>query len=578
MRLAAAHSVSTLDLIRDGFSTEVSTTLGDTRRIGGSAHDKFNGTGRSTDIWVNAVETATKRNDLRYLTLLAFRDLFSRKRLFRDHRAWCPRCYRVARESSRPMYDLLVWSIRIVQCCALHKRALQTRCPACNRPVKAIGRASIPAYCGGCGNWLGSGEVEDDGGVPTEYQLWSADFVGDLVANIGRAEVQRLPDNVRNALQLSADAIAGGNRSRLAKCANIRHASFDGWFCNGRAVPLETILHVWHELKLTASALLGEGDSTQVTAPTLASIEDRHGRPRRSRDVLRAELVSIANGLSHCTLPDVARRLGYTSTVQLYAADKDLCDRISSEGRKHAFKTTGAQPIAEAATIEKALAESLAKPNPSSVGQVAAALGYANAVFIRKKFPALCRAIAEKIAALRDRQRALVAQELKGALTCDVTPTLIELAHRFGFLASASLRAYAPELCDRILAQRQEQKRAAKEMLRKRMESFLLEDQAPSISEIAARLGQRRTDLRACPDLYTALAKRNQHFSRERSESRRCRLQQDVRNIVMNMRASGECVRYGDVSRGLPAGSLRSWVLLKKAYDEAVQEPAETRS
>ena len=50
MRLAAAHSVSTLDLIRDGFSTEVSTTFGDTRRIGGAAHDKFNGTGRSTDI------------------------------------------------------------------------------------------------------------------------------------------------------------------------------------------------------------------------------------------------------------------------------------------------------------------------------------------------------------------------------------------------------------------------------------------------------------------------------------------------------------------------------------------------
>jgi hypothetical protein len=36
---------------------------------------------------------------------------------------------------------------------------------------------------------------------------------------------------------------------------------------------------------------------------------------------------------------------------------------------------------------------------------------------------------------------------------------------RLHFLASASLRAYAPELCDRILAQRQEQKRAAKEML-----------------------------------------------------------------------------------------------------------------
>lgn len=48
------------------------------------------------------------------------------------------------------------------------------------------------------------------------------------------------------------------------------------------------------------------------------------------------------------------------------------------------------------------------------------------------------------------------------------------------------------------------------------------------------------------------------------------RVQQDVRNIVMNMRANGECVRYADVLRRLPASSLRSWVLVKKAYDDAV--------
>ena len=570
MRLAAAHSVSPLDLIRDEFAAEVSATFGDARRIGTSVHDKFNGTGRSTSTWVEAVETATKRNDLRYLTLLAFKDLISRKTLFRYHRAWCPLCYRAARESSRPIYDLLVWSIRSVQCCAVHNQALQTKCPGCNRPVKAFGRASVPGYCSGCGEWLGSDQMEDHRGAPTEYQRWSADFVGTLVANSGRAEGQLLPDNVRRALPLSADAMAGGNRSRLAKCASIRHASFDGWFCNGRAVALEAILHVWHELKLTASALLGEVDSTQVTAPPLISVEDRHGRPRRSRDVLRAELVSIADNSSHCGLPDVARRLGYTSTVRLYAVDKDLCDRIASEQRKHPFKTAGVQPIADPATIEKALAGSLANPNPPSVGKVAAALGYANSVFIRNKFPALCRAINEKITTVRNRQRALVTQELERALTCDVTPTLIELAQRLGFMASASLRQYAPELCDRILAQRREHKLAAKETLRKRMEPFLLKNPAPSISEIAAELGECRSNLRSCRDLFSALAKRNRQYCHERSESRRCRLQQDVRNIVMNMRANGECVRYADVLRRLPAGSLRSWVLVKKAYDDAV--------
>ena len=163
MRLAAAHSVSALDLIRDGFAREMSATFGDTRRIGTSAHDKFSGTGRSTSAWVYAVETSTRRNDLRHLTLLAFRELVSRERLFRDHRAWCPHCYRAARESARPIYDPLVWSIRAVQCCVVHQFPLRTRCAgwrrgSCAPTADPSGAPVFQVIAAGAGN--GSAPVQ----------------------------------------------------------------------------------------------------------------------------------------------------------------------------------------------------------------------------------------------------------------------------------------------------------------------------------------------------------------------------------------------------------------------------------
>ena len=43
-------------------------------------------------------------------------------------------------------------------------------------------------------------------------------------------------------------------------------------------------------------------------------------------------------------------------------------------------------------------------------------------------------------------------------------------------------------------------------------------------------------------------------------------------NVVMDLRANGECVRYAEVLRRLPVGSLRSLVLVKKAYKEVIPD------
>jgi hypothetical protein len=104
VRLADAHAVSVGDLVGRElslFAAKPLTSFGRfMRQNRPNSHGFYgrtyalNGFGESSERWIDALERATLRTMLRFLTLSPFNGVFSRQGASRDTRVWCPACYR----------------------------------------------------------------------------------------------------------------------------------------------------------------------------------------------------------------------------------------------------------------------------------------------------------------------------------------------------------------------------------------------------------------------------------------------------------------------------------------------------
>ena len=72
----------------------------------------INGIGITAKNWVEALEQATLRTNLRLLTLLPFENVLNRHVVSRRTRAWCPACYEGWRSAGDVIYEPLLWAIR----------------------------------------------------------------------------------------------------------------------------------------------------------------------------------------------------------------------------------------------------------------------------------------------------------------------------------------------------------------------------------------------------------------------------------------------------------------------------------
>jgi len=128
---------------------------------------------RNTEVLVDAFEALTVRSDLRYLTLLPWRNVLSSIGLITNRQRWCPDCLR---ESP---HEPLLWTVGPVICCPVHERALLTECPKCHFVPSAQSTRPSWLNCSRCGHDYTQGTSF----VPAqEHDLWVAKQVSELIA------------------------------------------------------------------------------------------------------------------------------------------------------------------------------------------------------------------------------------------------------------------------------------------------------------------------------------------------------------------------------------------------------------
>ena len=582
VRLAEAHAVWASSLA----SKEISGLIDPSGINLGNVSYAINGVGDSAKRWVQALETMTLRSDIRYLTLLPFEQLFPKPFLFRRVRAWCPACYELMASRGEPIYEQLLWCLKLVEVCPRHHGFFTTNCPHCLRSQRPLSGASRPGFCSRCGLWLGDERTRPapplSNAEPTDYQLWLADAIGDLLANAARIQPEHLRDRVRGALVAYADAFTEGNRTAVADIAGCQRGALYSWF-NGDQMPrIDALLRMWYRLGIPVACLLDDGHpGLSAGVQVKSSTEIRTARavaPKRSREQICAALEAALHEQPAPSLNEVARRLGYSTASRLREADRNLCRRIVlnyyRSGRSNWWVRRGAKPICELSRVKKVLEDYLASSSPiPPLDRIAAGLGYATDQSVRRKFPELCLALSARIAEQRRARVAAIEPALEEALQQNPPPSLLQVAKRLGFSAACVLKAHAPGLYEKVKEHRQAHEERCRVELRGKLEAALMENPPPSLKSVYSRLGVTESIVTTSfPELREAIGLRHRQHQRQQAQLRRDAVRAEIREIVRTLHTQGICPSIPRVTSLLKSGFLREWTVVSQAVNDARRE------
>jgi hypothetical protein len=420
------------------------------------------------------------------------------------------------------VYEQLLWSLQPVAVCPLHNTPLETSCPACHRKLRPLRAVSRPGLCSRCHQWLGFPQPPTQEARQTDYQAWVAQQFGQLLEIAPHAQPVG-KKNIQKVLVGYVDSFSAGNRSAIAEAAGCRRSSFYSWCKGASTARVDLLLRMFHGLRISLTSLVTGtvAAESEPAAPAEVAMQARRRGvfPQRNGNQIRAALLLASEEQPAPSISEVAHRLGYTTSVRLYAADSGLSKLIvrnfNKSGRNHWWRRRGAKFLDDS-VIRKALDESLALEMPLPVNRSAKELGFETESPLTARFPELCRAIKAKRTNVWAVRRITVASALKAALSEDPPPSVEQIANRLGYANENTTRIWAPRLCARLISRRRGFAEQSKKALRNRLKGMLKENPPPSLREVHARLGiTKAISYGNFPAIHRAIAARHQEFRRQ---------------------------------------------------------------
>jgi DNA-binding phage protein len=355
--------------------------------------------------------------------------------------------------------------------------------------------------------------------------LWHATAIGELLANASRFGGPSLRARFLAGFRACVDVVAEGNQRAFARAAGVSSCAVYSQMSGKGLLQLSTLLRICHRLNIPLTVLL-ERDSISFAAGLAQAKEcirsQRQLPLSRTPEQVRFALEQALHTQPPPSISEVARRLGFKGTERLYQVDRNLAKQVVANDRKsgasHWWRKPGAVRICSLRDIQKLLEQSLAQERPVSAHHIAASLGYANDGYLQQRFPDLCRAIRQRVAAQDEPRLRIMEEVLKGALRESPVPTLTDLCRQLGYSSSLALRYHFPRLCDEILARRRDLRNQHIAERRKTLQLVLIEEPAPSFSGVCRRVGLSAATLaKTCPDESAAICSR---YVQSRSEAR----------------------------------------------------------
>lgn len=587
-RLAEVHAVRVSDLVGSAlaqcapYDGPIISTSARDHAIGSGFHSgpqSINGVTEDARRWIAAVEGATGLGHLRFLTMAPLKQAFCRQSLFRSIQAWCPNCFQEWAASQSPVYWPLLWALRPVRLCILHRRPLDEMCPNCIRHFGPLTTRSRPGYCPRCQNWLGRpSNSESSAPRYTDEEVWVAARMADILASMPELEENHLGDILRENLAKLGNKVTNGNRRAFSMVLGFGEHNARGWL-GGHHFPRPAVLfRICHRLQIPPLELLRRNGNCAVSREIAAaglSMSNR-GAWRDDPERMKAVLLDALQESPAPNLHEIARRFNYRTCAPLKRLDPDTCKQIARRYRAVRQCWYGTWVVAgrncTAHKIERILKKSLARERPIPVTQIAAQLGHESPQRLQTHFPELCKAIAQKAAQYRMKFREQMRVALVKAITDEPPPAARLLAKRLKCCQSA-LEYHFPALCKQLQAARKAWKVAQYEAIRLKVEVLATEMIGATVQEVCLKAGVT-TDflLRNFPALDREIAARYLARENERRRQRHETLRRDVQKAVTVLSLEGLTPTLNRVMPLLSADAPRDWNRIRQEISDATRQ------
>ena len=356
-----------------------------------------------------------------------------------------------------------------------------------------------PGYCWHCGLWLGNTllpqatEASSNDKEEQKRQYWAAEVVGELLANAPNLAEPPYKEQIATMISKFVDRYAKGNISALARLAELNVQAL--WsYMRGTDVPyFDSLLRLCYALSVTPLEFL-----------------------------------------MRKALPDQRIPQFVTNDVA-----------VVSRGKWKPVSADDVRRMRQA--LEGVLTEE--KDPPPSLQKVATRIGY-HVATVRKHCPDISKRISARYRrnwTENDTHR--MKQGLENALKSDERVSLSAVAQQLG-CDSAVLRKRFPDLCQAVVTCYRE--RFDYEQIQRELQEILASEEAPSVDELARRMGYRHHILWAnFSDLCTQIAERRAAARRKHHEERIAAYCSEIHRIVFHLHNQGMYPSSGQVIQRL---------------------------
>lgn len=182
-RLAEAHVLSPIKLMR----LLVDRRLRDDPRLACPSETLLYsnkgivlaGYAAGSDDFVSMVEKATGNSTLKEMTYSFLRRSGDPCHCdaLRESRVWCPACLWESHKYGVPFYDRLLWTLKNIVRCPVHRLSLATRCPSCSYKQRYYNKSSNNTICWKC-----------SASLVTSSEKW----IPELIPSLGEVDCIRL--------------------------------------------------------------------------------------------------------------------------------------------------------------------------------------------------------------------------------------------------------------------------------------------------------------------------------------------------------------------------------------------------
>jgi transcriptional regulator with XRE-family HTH domain len=296
----------------------------------------INGVGETSTDWFTTVEKLTKQPGLRKLTLGKWTSGLPYRRLLRAVPAWCPSCYTEWQAKNVPIYQPLIWMLRIATSCVQHRRKLEEQCSRCQNRQLVFPSKTQPGHCTQCGSWLGlSVEVTEESEIEEEelaWQVWVVKTIEELRTVSVTSDTiswKRIGINLASCLKVRGDI------TTFSRSMGVSKSLISDWQRLENTPSFLKVLEICYAIDISPLQLMS-GPADMRNAMQAISEHPRrrpvhHGRWLVNREEIREELQAMLDGRKPCrAIQQIARDLGVASSTLQYNAPLE-CSLVSKQ-------------------------------------------------------------------------------------------------------------------------------------------------------------------------------------------------------------------------------------------------------